>query len=251
MSKPQSPHLIVLDDAQAVIVRAAEELTHISGEAICTHGQFTIALSGGSTPAAMYELLATRFRLSVDWKEVQFFFGDERCVPPADELSNYGMANRAMLSPLGIKPAQVHRIKGELKPQDGAIAYEDELRKFFSLGVGEFPRFDLVLLGLGANAHTASLFPGDPAIRESARMAIAVEVDDPVARYRISLTPPVLNDATRIMFVAHGANKASAVHQTLEGSRDPDRFPAQIIAPQNGELIWILDRQAAGRLSGR
>jgi len=251
MSTPQLPHLMVLDDAQAVVVRAAEELTHISGEAICTHGQFTIALSGGSTPAAMYELLATRFRLSVDWKEVQFFFGDERCVPPDDGSSNYGMVNRAMLSPLGIKPAQVHRIKGELKPQDGAIAYEEELRKFFSLSGGEFPRFDLVLLGLGANAHTASLFPGDPAIRESARMAVAVEVDDPAARHRISLTPPVFNNATRIMFVAHGANKAAAVHQTLEGPRDPDRFPAQIVAPPNGEVIWILDRQAAGRLSGR
>jgi len=248
MSKPQ---LIVLDDAQAVIVRAAEELTHISGEAICTYGQFTIALSGGSTPAAMYELLATRFRLSVDWKEVQFFFGDERCVPPDDGSSNYGMANRAMLSPLGIKPAQIHRIKGELKPEDGARAYEEELRGFFSLGGGEFPRFDLVLLGLGANAHTASLFAGDPAIHESARMAVAVEVDDPVARHRITLTPPVLNNATCMMFVAHGANKAPAVHQTLEGPRDPDRFPAQIIAPQNGEVIWVLDRQAAGRLSGR
>jgi 6-phosphogluconolactonase len=251
MSKPHIPHLIVLDDPQAVIVRAAEELTHISGEAICTHGQFTIALSGGSTPAAMYELLAVRFRLSVDWKEVQFFFGDERCVPPDHELSNYGMANHAMLSPLGIKPEQIHRIKGELKPQDGAIAYEEELRKFFSLRAGEFPRFDLVLLGLGANAHTASLFPGDPAIHETARMAVAVEVDDSVARHRISLTPPVLNNATRIMFVAHGAEKAAAVHQTLEAASDPDRFPAQIIAPPNGEAIWILDRQAAGRLSGR
>ncbi len=248
MSKPQ---LIVLDDPQAVIVRAAEELTHISGEAICTHGQFTLALSGGSTPAAMYELLAKRFRLSVDWKEVQFFFGDERCVPPDDKLSNYGMANRTMLSPLGIKPEQIHRIKGELKPEDGALAYEEELRTFFSLSGGEFPRFDLVLLGLGANAHTASLFPGDRAIHETTRIAVAVEVDDPVNRHRISLTPPVLNHATRVMFVAHGADKSAAVQQTLEGPRDPNRFPAQIIAPQNGELIWLLDRQAAGRLSGR
>src|SRR5271156_934717 len=181
----RKPNLIILDDPQAVIVRAAEELTHISGEAICTHAQFTLALSGGSTPVEMYELLAARFRLSVDWKEVQFFFGDERCVPPEDPSSNYGMANRAMLAPLGIRPAQIHRIRGELKPADGARAYEQELRGFFALGEGELPRFDLVLLGLGANAHTASLFPGDPAIHESARMAVAVEVDDPACRDRI------------------------------------------------------------------
>ncbi len=248
MSKP---NLIVLDDPQAVIVRAAEELTHISGEAICTHAQFTLALSGGSTPAEMYELLAARFRLSVDWKEVQFFFGDERCVPPDDPSSNYGMANRTMLAPLGIKPAQIHRIRGELKPADGARAYEEELRGFFGLNEGELPRFDLVLLGLGANAHTASLFPGDPAIHENARMAAAVEVDDPTCRDRITLTPPVINHAARVMFIVHGAGKAAAVQQILEGLRDPDRFPAQIVAPPQGEVIWVLDQQAAGRLAGR
>jgi 6-phosphogluconolactonase len=244
------PHLIVLEDAHAVVVRAAEELAHIAGEAICLHGQFLLSLAGGSTPAAMYELLATRFKLSVDWKEVQFFFGDERCVPPDSESSNYAMASRTMFAPLGIKPAQVHRIQGELKPEAAARAYEDQIRKTLALAADAMPRFDLVLLGLGTNAHTASLFPGDPAIREPRRLAVAVEVDDPIQRHRVSLTPPLLNNAARVMFVVHGANKAAAVQQVLEGPRDPDRFPAQVIAPQ-GELIWVLDKQAAGRLSAR
>jgi 6-phosphogluconolactonase len=245
------PHLIVLEDAHAVVVRAAEELAHVAGEAICTHAQFLLALAGGSTPAAMYELLATRFKLSVDWKEVQFFFGDERCVPPDNKSSNYAMASRTILSPLGIKPAQVHRIQGELKPEDAARAYEAEIRKSLALGADGMPRFDLVLLGVGANAHTASLFPGDPAIRETRRIAVAVEVDDPTERHRVSLTPPALNNAARVMFVVHGADKAAAVQQILEGPRDPDRFPAQVIAPREGELTWVLDKYAAGRLSGR
>jgi 6-phosphogluconolactonase len=247
MSKPQ---LVILEDAQAVVAHAAEEVAHIAGEAICTHGQFTLSLSGGSTPAAMYELLATRFKLSIDWKEVQFFFGDERCVPPDNKSSNYAMASRTMLAPLGIKPEHVHRIKGELKPDDAARTYEEELRKFFSLAAGALPRFDLVLLGLGANAHTASLFPGDRAIHEKQKMVVAVEVDDPTQRHRVTLTAPVINHAARVMFVVHGADKAPAVQQILEGPRDLDRYPAQVVAPEDGELVWVLDKQAASRLAG-
>jgi 6-phosphogluconolactonase len=241
--------LIVLEDAQAVYVRAAEEIAHIAGEAICNHGQFTLCLAGGTTPAAVYDLLATRFRLSVDWKEVQFFWGDERCVAPDHELSNYGMANRAMLSKLGINPARIHRIQGELGPHKAAQAYQDELRKSFTLSDGDLPRFDLVLLGLGANAHTASLFPGSS--HETNRLAVAVEVDDSTERYRVSLTAPVLNNAAFVMFLVHGTDKAHAVHQVIEGARDVDRYPGQIIAPTDGELIWIMDKQAASRLSGR
>ena len=161
------------------------------------------------------------------------------------------MATRTMLSKLGISPSQIHRIHGELKPEDGARAYEAELKKAFSLGDGGLPRFDLVLLGLGANAHTASLFPGDPAIHETRRMCVAVEVDDPTQRFRVSLTAPVLNNAARVMFVVCGADKAPAAQQILEGPRDLDRFPAQVIAPRDGELIWVMDKQAASQLSRR
>lgn len=166
--------IIILDNAEALYVRAAEEIAHIAGEAICTHGEFNLCLTGGSTPARTYELLATRFQLSVDWKEVQFYWGDDRCVPPDDPGSNFGMANRTMLSKLNLKPAQIHRIRGEDEPQRAARAYEQELRRAFGLGDGEFPRFDLTLLGLGANCHIASLFPGDSSLHEQHRIAVAV-----------------------------------------------------------------------------
>jgi 6-phosphogluconolactonase len=240
--------ITVLDDPQSLYVHAAEEIAHIAGEAICSHGEFTLCLSGGSTPEKVYELLATRFHLSVDWKEVQFFWGDERCVPPAHPESNFAMAQRAMLSKLELRPNQVHRILGEKPPDDAARAYEDEIRTACALRPGAFPRFDLVLLGLGENRHTASLFPGSPALHEPRRIAVAVDVDAEV-RSRITLTAPAINNARRIMFIAAGTGKAEAVRDVIEGPRDPDRIPAQLIAPADGELVWMLDRAAAGLLS--
>jgi 6-phosphogluconolactonase len=192
--------------------------------------------------------LAERFRLSVDWKEVQFFWGDERCVPPDDPASNFGMANRTMLSRLGLRPDQIHRIHGEDPPEQAALAYEEELRTSFGIGEGEFPRFNLTLVGLGDNVHVESLFPGDPALHELERIAVAVEVDAP-QRHRVTITPPVLNSSARVMFLVEGEGKAAAVKSALEGPRDPDRFPAQIIHPPNGEVIWLLDRAAASLLS--
>ncbi len=244
------PKLIILNDAAELYVRAAEETAHIAGESVCTHGEFTLCLSGGSTPAATYDLLATRFNLSVDWKEVQFFWGDERCVPPENPESNFAMAHRTMLSKLTLRPDQVHRMRGEDEPAAAAAAYEAELRRHFGLGDGEFPRFDLVMLGLGDNRHTASLFPGDPAIHETQRMVVAVDVDaEP--RKRLTLTPPVINNAQRVMFLAAGQGKAAAVKDILEGPRDPDRFPAQAVAPTDGAVIWLLDKAAASLLASR
>ena len=247
MSEPQ---LIILNDAQELYVRAAEEIAHVSGEAICTHGEFTFCLSGGSTPAATYDLLATRFHLSVDWKEVQFYFGDERCVPPDHAESNFAMATRTMLSKLTLRPDQVHRMRGEDPPAAAAAAYESELRKRFGLGDGDLPRFDLILLGLGDNRHTASWFPGDPAVHETQRLVVPVDVDaEP--RKRLTMTPPVINNAQRVMFLVAGQGKAAAVKDIIEGPRDPDKFPAQVVAPDHGELIWILDKAAASLLSAR
>ena len=245
MGKPQ---IIVLDNSEALFVRAAEEIVHISGESICTHAQFSLCLTGGNTPADVYTLIATRFHLSVDWNAVQLFWGDERCVPPDDPASNYAMAHRTMLSKLTLDPSQIHRMRGEDKPEQGAREYEAELKGFFSLGEGEFPRFDLILLGLGDNVHIASLFPGHPAIHENQRLAVAVEVDAP-QRHRITLTPPVLNRAARVMFIVSGQNKAQAVKTALEGPHKPDQYPAQIIDPAHGEVMWLLDRPAASLLS--
>jgi 6-phosphogluconolactonase len=240
--------ITVLDDPQSLYVHAAEEIAHIAGEAICSHGEFTLCLSGGSTPQKVYDLLATRFHLSVDWKEVQFFWGDERCVPPGHPESNYAMAQRAMLSNLELRPSQVHRILGEKPPDEAARAYEGEIRAACALEPGEFPRFDLVLLGLGENRHTASLFPGSPALHEQQRIAVAVAVDAEV-RNRITLTPPAINNARRVMFIVSGPAKAPAVRDVVEGPLHPDRFPAQIVAPGDGELSWMLDRAAASLLS--
>jgi 6-phosphogluconolactonase len=242
------PQLIVLDDAQALYVHAAEEIVHFAGEAICTHGEFSLCLSGGSTPAATYELMAERFHLSVDWKEVHFFWGDERCVPPDDPGSNFAMADRTMLSRLDLRPEQVHRIHGEQPPEQAASAYEQHLRSFFHLDEGEFPRFNLMLLGLGDNVHTASLFPGIPALHERERIAVAVEVDAP-QRHRVTLTAPVINNSSRVMFLVAGESKAQAVKSALEGPRDSDRFPAQLVAPDDGDVVWLLDRAAASLLS--
>jgi 6-phosphogluconolactonase len=245
------PKITILDDPQSVYVHAAEEITHFSGEDICTHAEFTIALSGGSTPAAIYELLATRFRLSVDWKEVQFWWGDERCVPPDDQHSNYAMANRTLLSHLELRPEQVHRMRGELAPAQAARAYEQELRSAFSLADGEFPRFGLVMLGVGDNRHTLSLFPGHKAaIEETQRLVVADEVEA-TPRPRVTFTPPVANHAQRAMFVATGKAKAEAVRDVIAGPRDPLKFPAQIIQPSDGELIWVLDKAAASLLPNR
>ena len=158
------------------------------------------------------------------------------------------MANRTMLSRLDLRPSQIHRIRGEDPPAQAALAYEEELRTSFGIEEGEFPRFNLTLVGLGDNVHVESWFPGNPALHERERIAVAVEVDAP-QRHRVTITPPVVNNSARVMFLVEGKGKAAAVKSALEGPRDPDRFPAQIIDPPNGEVIWLLDRAAASLLS--
>jgi 6-phosphogluconolactonase len=238
--------IIVCDTSEALFVRAAEEITHLAGEAICTHGEFTLCLTGGSTPASTYELLATRFHLSVDWKEVQFYWGDERCVPPDDPESNFGMANRTMLSKLELRPDQVHRMRGEASPQQAAEEYEAELRSAFGLdNPGEFPSFNLVLLGLGDNSHIASLFPHHPALHEEERLAVAVEVDAKPPK-RISLTVPVINHAQHVIFLVNGEKKAQAVQNVLQGPANPELYPAQYV--ESREALWLLDKGAASLL---
>jgi 6-phosphogluconolactonase len=240
--------LIIMDDAQALYVRAAEEITHYAGEAICTHGEFTLCLTGGSTPASTYELLATRFHLSVDWKELRFFWGDERCVPPNDPESNFGMANRTMLSRLGLQPQQIHRMRGEDEPVQAAREYEQELRDFFRLKQpGDFPSFNLVLLGLGENAHIASLFPHHSALYEDKLLAVAVDVEA-IPRRRISLTMPVINNAERVVFLVSGEKKAAAVKNVLQGANEPAQYPAQFVNPRSGEVVWLIDKAAASQL---
>ncbi|MBI3092164.1 MAG: 6-phosphogluconolactonase [Candidatus Tectomicrobia bacterium] len=213
-------------------------------------GVATLALAGGSTPRRLYELLATDpWRREAPWRQAEFFWGDERCVGPDDPASNYRMARQALLSRLPLRPAQVHRMAGELADAAAAAAaYEEHLRHFFQhLGLQE-PRFDLVLLGLGADGHTASLFPNHPALREQERWVAAARLggDGPS---RLTLTYPVLNRAADILFLVTGAAKAETVRQVLEGPRQPLRLPAQGVQPRAGRLTWFIERPAATRLS--
>jgi 6-phosphogluconolactonase len=241
-------NLIIMDTAEELYVRAAEEIAHFAGEAICTHGEFTLCLTGGSTPASVYELLATRFHLSVDWKEVRFFWGDERCVPPDDKASNFGMANRMMLSRLALRPEQIHRMRGEDAPEQAAAQYESELRGFFvQEESNSLPSFNLMLLGLGDNAHIASLFPHHSALHETNRLAVAVEVPAEPSR-RISLTLPVINNSQRVIFIISGKGKSEAVRNVLQRPHDPEQYPAQSVKPERGEVVWLIDRAAASLL---
>jgi 6-phosphogluconolactonase len=230
------PEIVVLPDAAAVTREAADRFVALARSALAAHGRFTVALSGGSTPQPVYEQLVTQ---PVDWQNVHVFWGDERCVPPVHPDSNYGLVRQALLAHIDIPAQNVHRLRGELDPAQAAQQYADELRAVF----GTLPRFDLVLLGMGADAHTASLFPGTPALHEQRRWVMAQYVDKLQAS-RLTLTPPVINAAAHVTFLIAGSDKAAALRSVWHGAHDPDRFPAQIVRPATGHLSWLVDRAA-------
>jgi len=233
----------VLSSPEAITARAVEVVVATAEAAIRATGRFTIALSGGSTPRALFARLAEPAEAArVDWSAVQVFWGDERCVPPTDPGSNYRMANETLLAKVPIPAANVHRIRGEDHPPTAAAAYEAELRRWFSRET-----FDLVLLGMGANGHTASLFPGLGAVDEAARW-VAAELVPEVSMWRVTLTPPAINAARHVLFLVTGADKAATLREVLDGPRDPRWLPAQVIAPGAGRLTWLVDRAAASAL---
>ena len=238
--------LRVLGDVDELAQAAAEEITRSIEEAVASRGRFTIALSGGSTPKPVYRLLAEEPYLSrIAWDRVHVFWVDERHVPPDHPDSNFGMAHGALLSRVPIPTDNVHRIRSE-KPdaERAAEEYGWALRSAFDLDEGQWPRFDLVLLGLGADGHTASLFPGSDAIRERSRLVIAPWVSS-LGAYRITLTLPVLNRAAAALFLVSGEEKAEALRTVVDGDYQPDRFPAQAVRPEEGRLLWLVDRAAA------
>lgn len=238
-----------LSTPQELSAAAAEEVVHAANEAVAQHGRFTIALSGGSTPKNLFNLLATNARTSMPWDQTFFFWGDERHVPPTDPDSNYRMANEAMLSKIPVPAANVFRIAAENPDAEAAAqAYEQTLRKFFSLESGVFPVFDLVLLGMGPDGHTASLFPGTAALHEKSRLVVANWVEK-LKTHRITLTLPVLNAARCVAFLVSGTDKATALHEVLEGNSPAEQHPAKLVRPSNGKLIWLLDRAAASGLA--
>jgi 6-phosphogluconolactonase len=237
-------------DAEALARRAAQYLVEMAGEAVAYRGGARIAVSGGSTPKAAFELLADRnqpWHARMPWEKLDLYWVDERAVPPGDAESNYRMTREALLDHVPLHSSQIHRIEGELAPEEAAACYESELRSGFHLEGAELPRFDLVALGMGADGHTASLFPGTEALNETSRLATANYVPQKDA-WRITLTWPVINYASSVFFLVSGADKASVLNEVLTGPYDPERLPSQLIWPSSGILTLILDKAAAAHL---
>ena len=225
---------------------AAGRIVDILAEAIDSRSVATVALSGGTTPRSIYgQLGADEFVRRVDWTKVHLFWGDERGVPPASSESNYRMVKESLLARVIIPENNVHRIMTEKPPREAALRYEQAMARFFSLSEDQFPAFDLVLLGLGEDGHTASLFPSNPIVNKRPRLAVEVFVNK-LAQYRITITLPVINNARVVLFVVSGTHKASIVREVLAG--DTIRYPAQMVRPVSGELYWFLDQDAASQL---
>ena len=243
------PEIMICDSSGDVSRKAAELFAKLAREAIDARGVFTVALSGGSTPRVTYARLSEEpYYSRIPWERVQFFWGDERSVPPDHPESNFRMANECLVSHIPIPPENVHRMQAEdLNLERAVTAYEEQIRTVFKLGPGESPQFDLIMLGLGEDGHTASLFPSSEALNEMKRLVVATYVDR-LGAYRMTVTYPVLNDARCILFLAPGLSKAELLRKVLQGPHDPTRLPSQAIKPKQGSLIWMIDQDAASLL---
>jgi 6-phosphogluconolactonase len=242
----------VLPDGPAIASRCAQKFVEIGAVAVKEKGSFDVALAGGSTPKLLYSLLVNEpaLRSQVPWDKMHVFFGDERHVKPDHPDSNFRMANETMFSKSPLKSEQVTRMKGEYPgAEDAAKEYDQYLRTYYKLAEGQFPRFDLVLLGMGSEGHTLSIFPGTRALRETRRIAVHNWVGK-VLMDRITLTAPAVNNAANIIFMVTGADKAPALTAVLERFYEPDQLPAQLIQPVKGKLLWLVDT-AAGNLLTR
>lgn len=241
-----TPELCFLPDPEAVSLRAASIVIDQSKIAVASKGRFTVAVSGGTTPLRLFELLGTAVRKDVPWERIHIFWVDERCVPPDHEDSNYKGAYESLLSRADIPAANIHRIKGEMPPEEAAGEYEEELLRYFgSIG---FPVFDLVILGLGEDGHTASLFSDEPSLAERERFAIAVYVKK-MQSWRITLTLPVLNNAAHILFLVVGWKKANILKEILGNDVKNPKYPASLIHPVCGKVTWLLDSGASSQLN--
>lgn len=241
-----SPEVRVFSQPEELFLAAAQEFTTRTTEAMRAHGSFRVALSGGSTPRSLYSLLASESQSAIPWDKVIFFWGDERHVPPQHSDSNYQMANEALLSKVPVKLENVFRVRSEMQDaQAAAEDYQETLKRAFRLRAAELPRFDLILLGMGPDGHTASLFPKTKALKERSRLVVANWVEK-FKTFRITLTVPVLNNAVCVMFMVMGEDKAAALASVFDPMSDPDEFPAKMVEPSNGKLIWLVGREAGG-----
>ena len=246
----------VLPDAAALASAAAALFAASAAEATAARGLFSVMLSGGSTPRAMHaRLVSSKVASRIDWERVCFFWGDERCLPPEHPDSNYRMARETLLDPNDVPAENVYRIHGELPLETAAASYEAELRSFATAhpptnGLSA-PRFDLILLGMGDDGHTASLFPHSAAIHESQRWVVAVPHTTPPPPLvpRVTVTPVIINAAAHVVFLVSGSAKAERLQKVIAGERNPDELPSQIVSPTHGQLTWLLDADAASRLT--
>lgn len=237
----------IYPDAEAVATALADLFIDVGQTALADRGAFRVALSGGNTPRRAYELLAEEPRsLALPWKDVFIYFGDERCVPPDDEQSNYRMASKAFLNLVPIPHHNVHRIRGEADPGVAANNYASIIRS----DLADPPHLDLVLLGLGPDGHTASLFPGSPPdLHDSVLVrAVFAESQD---MWRVTMTPKLINLGRTVAFAVEGVEKADVLAKVLEGPVDPTKYPAQIVNPSSGRLVWLTDKLAAGMLHSK
>jgi 6-phosphogluconolactonase len=239
--------LEIVDDADALAEKLASVVTAEIAGCIAARGDCTLALAGGTTPKAAYALLASEpLRDRVDWPNVRFFFGDERCVGPADPQSNYKMAYETLLGPLGIAPARIFRMRGEDEPERAARDYARILQR----ELGGEPALDVMMLGMGPDGHTASLFPGADPFEDDAQLVRAPYVAK-LSAYRLTVTPRVINASTLVVVATAGAEKAAALATAIEGPREPKNCPIQAVAPRHGRLLWFVDEAAGSLLSSR
>lgn len=237
------PEIKIVPDAVTLARTAAEEFQRLAEAAVEERGRFSVALSGGNTPRAVYSLLASKHK-SLPWDRIHIFFGDERHVPPDHPDSNFRMASKSLLSKVPIPEKNVHRIHAELDAEAAAAEYEQQLVSFFHLPNQDWPRFDLIFLGIGEDGHTASLFPGSKALTEASR--VTANWVEKFKTFRITLTFPVLNHAAQVVFLVSGAGKAQILSQVLRpGAKE---FPAQNVQPENGRLLWLIDHDAGSLL---
>lgn len=237
--------LRVYESPQEVAAAVAGLFTASARDAIAARGGFFVALAGGKTPRAAYDMLARAGAHEIDWRRVSIYFGDERCVPPESDDSNYKMAEETLLSKVPVPRHNVHRMHGEDEPARAARAYARMLIET----MGEAPQFDLMLLGMGEDGHTASLFPGNDPQTDEDQLVRAVFVEK-YGAHRLTVTPLVINHSRRVAIAVEGAAKAAALRDVREGPYQPAKYPVQIVAPLNGELEWLADRAAASELAG-
>lgn len=236
----------VFRDLEGISLAAAKVFADAASHAINARSRFGVALSGGGTPRRLYEILAAKpYHEKIQWKAVHVFWSDERCVPPGDERSNYRMACESLLNHVPIPTGNIHPVHGELPPAESASRYEAGLRAFFG---AEPAVFDLILLGLGEDAHTASLFPRTPVLAEEERWVAEVYIPK-LETNRITLTAPLINHARQVIFLVSGASKAAALHSVLEGAHQPQEFPAQLIRPGERPPLWLVDKAASHKLA--